>query len=88
MLNSIIPPYRFLIFFLLFPSSSLISLHLVEPLPTLGVEGILISPFICSWGMWWCSWLRHGTTGWKIMDSIPDGVTGPGVDSASDRHEY
>jgi hypothetical protein len=52
MLNSFIPPYRSLIFFLLFASSSLMSLHLVEPLPPVGVEGILIAPFIYSCGMW------------------------------------
>jgi hypothetical protein len=27
-------------------------------------------------GMWWCSWLRHYTTSWKVAGSIPDGVIG------------
>jgi hypothetical protein len=90
MLNSFIPPNRSLIFFFLFASSSLMStsLHLVEPLPPVGVEGTLISPFIYSWGMWWCSWLRHCTTSHKVTVSIPDGVIRPGVGSASNRNEY
>jgi len=28
------------------------------------------------WGMWWCSWLRHCATSWKVTGSIPDDVTG------------
>ena len=28
------------------------------------------------WGMRWCSWLRHCATSWKVMGSVPDGVTG------------
>jgi len=48
-----------------------------------------------------CSRLKHCATSWKIATSIPDVATGiflltwsfrphkgPGVDSASDRHEY
>jgi hypothetical protein len=26
--------------------------------------------------MWWCSWLRHCTTNWKVMGLIPHGVIG------------
>jgi len=25
---------------------------------------------------WWCSWLRHCATSWKVEGSIPDGVIG------------
>jgi len=64
------------------------SLHLVEPLPPVGVEGILISPFIYSWGMWWYSWLTHCTTSHTVTVSIPDGVIRPGVESASNRNKY
>jgi len=52
-------------------------------------------------GTWCCSWLRHCATSQKVTGSIPDGVIGifrltwsfwlhcgPGVDSASNRHEY
>jgi len=52
-------------------------------------------------GTRWCSWLRHCTTSWTAVGSIPDGVTeifhwqyshwlhyGPEVESASDRKEY
>jgi len=27
-------------------------------------------------GMWWCNWLRHWATSWKVAGSIPDGVIG------------
>jgi hypothetical protein len=27
-------------------------------------------------GMWWCSWLRHYSTSWKAVVSIPDGFIG------------
>ena len=27
-------------------------------------------------GMTWRTWLRHCIINWKVMDSIPDGVTG------------
>jgi len=27
-------------------------------------------------GMWWHIWLRHCATSWKVMDSIPNGVSG------------
>ena len=26
--------------------------------------------------MWWCSWLRHYATSWKVAGVIPDGVIG------------
>jgi hypothetical protein len=46
-------------------------------------------------GKRWRSWLRLCTTRWKVVVSIPDGVTGifqsfydPGVDPASNRNEY
>ena len=67
---------------------NVISLQLVEPLTPVGVEGILISPFIYSWGMWWRSWLRHCTTSQKVTVSIPDGVICPGVDSAFNTNEF
>jgi hypothetical protein len=46
----------------------------------------------------WRSWLRHCATSWRVTGSIPGGVIGifysfrpycvPGIDSASNRHEY
>ena len=40
------------------------------------------------WDTRWRSWFRHRATSRKVVDSIPDGVTGPGVDLASNRNEY
>jgi hypothetical protein len=36
----------------------------------------------------WRIWLRHCATSRKVSGSIPDGVIGPGVDSAANRIEY
>ena len=33
-------------------------------------------------------WLRYCNTNRKVAGSIPAGVSGPGVDSASNRNEY
>ena len=35
-----------------------------------------ISLYDTDWGMWWCSWLRHCPSTWKVMGSIPNGVNG------------
>jgi len=35
-----------------------------------------------------CSWLRHCATSRKVAVSISDGVTGSGVDSASNMNGY
>ena len=33
--------------------------------------------FWLAWGpTWWCSWLRHSTTIWNVVGSIPNAVTG------------
>jgi len=37
---------------------------------------------------WWRSWLRQCATSRKVASSFPDGVIGPGVDSASNRIKY
>jgi hypothetical protein len=32
--------------------------------------------YVTMWGVWWSSWLSHCATSWKVVGSIPDGVTG------------
>jgi hypothetical protein len=54
---------------------------------TLFVFGLNYKPTILNFpayltkgGMWWCSWLRQCATSRKVVDSIPDRVTGFFID--------
>jgi hypothetical protein len=66
-----------------------------------GCNGKLYDTHIFSWGIRWCSWLKHCPTSWKVACSISNwchwnfSLTesfcphhGLGVNSASDRNEY
>ena len=55
--------------------SSISSSSSMSSLQTRKKLGILCY-YPCTWGMWWCSWLRHCAASQKVAGSIPSGVNG------------
>ena len=43
----------------------------------------IIKIWLCTvtfWGTWWCRWLGHCATSWKVMGSIPNDTVGIFID--------
>lgn len=55
---------------------NLLRLAIFHIMHSASLPRLFFHPAQLQWSTWWCSWLRHFATSWKVAGSIPDGVTG------------